>query len=196
MNATIRRIQQKLSLPPDGQLSPRLLNAIARALNLSADSPPPWPTEESIRRGISCFGSPGHEGALVSLTPPYPLYRDGRPLRALRVHEKIAPHVHRALRDILSHYGEERLCALGLNQCGDDYCYRLTRDGRQLSLHAWGIALDFSPAANAAPYRAPRATLSRPECQAWWDIWESHGALSRGRSTGCGWLHLQFARAR
>jgi len=194
MNATIRRIQKKLSLPPDGRLTPGLLNAIAHALNLSAEPPPLWPTSEAIRRGISCFGSPGNEGALIHLIPPYPLYRRGRRLPALRVHEKIAPHVLRALHDIRDHYGEERIHQLELDQCGDDYSYRLTADGRQLSLHAWGIALDFSPSANAPRLKAPRARLSCPEYRDWWDIWESHGALSRGRRTGSGWMHLQFTQ--
>jgi hypothetical protein len=61
-------------------------------------------------------------------------------------------------------------------------------------MHAWGIALDFAPATNAYSMRAPEASLSRPECEAWWEIWERHGAVSLGRKRNYDWMHLQFAR--
>ena len=61
-------------------------------------------------------------------------------------------------------------------------------------MHAWGIALDFAPDTNAYSPRAPRATLSHPDCDAWGRIWESHGAVSLGRERDMDWMHLQFAR--
>jgi len=41
---------------------------------------------------------------------------------------------------------------------------------------------------------AMRDTLSSPECETWWQIWESHGAISLGRQRDYDWMHLQFAR--
>ncbi len=83
---------------------------------------------------------------------------------------------------------------LGLDQYGGSYNFRPTATGRSLSMHAWGIALDFAPAANAYAFKSPRATLSHPDCEAWWRIWESHGAVSLGRERNYDWMHLQFAK--
>ena len=42
---------------PDGMIMPRS-----------------WPSQASVRAGLSIFGRPGDEGNLVSIAPPYPLY--------------------------------------------------------------------------------------------------------------------------
>ncbi len=192
MKHTLRRIQQKLGVEADGVLGPRTLAAISKALGIVG--PPAWPTEAEVRKGNSCFGRPGNEGVLVSIIPAYPLLYEGKAVRSIRVHERIARHVQEALAEVLAHYGQEEIERLGLNLYGGSYAYRNTSKGSSLSLHAWGIALDFSPAANAYATRAPRAPLSHPDCEAWWQIWEKHGATSLGRERGYDWMHLQFAR--
>ncbi len=192
MKETIRRIQQKVGVAADGIIGPQTLTAIGRALGIS--TPPPWPTQAEVRRGSSLFGRPGNEAELVNITPAYPLLYEGKAVRSIRVHRVIARHVQDALAEVLAHYGQEEIHRLGLDLYGGSYAYRSTSKGNALSMHAWGIALDFSPAANAYATRAPRATLSHPDCEAWWQIWESHGAVSLGRERGYDWMHLQFAR--
>lgn len=195
MKPTIRRIQHKVGVVADGIVGPRTLSAISRALGI-ADTPttPLWPTQAEVRRGTSRFGRPGNEEMLTAITPPYPLLYEGRPVSSIRVHCAIATHVKQALREVLAHYGSEAIHRLGLDLYGGCYNYRPISAGGALSMHAWGIALDFSPDANAYSYKAPRATLSIPECEAWWQIWESHGAVSLGRERDYDWMHLQFAR--
>jgi hypothetical protein len=63
-----------------------------------------------------------------------------------------------------------------------------------MSMHAWGIALDFAAEKNTYSMKKPQASLSKPECEMWWKIWEKHGAVSLGRELGYDWMHLQFAR--
>lgn len=155
---------------------------------------PLWPTQAEVRSGASIFGSPGNESMLTSVTPPYPLLYEGKPVRSIRVHRLIADHVLDALLEVLGYYGQNEIHRLGLDDYGGSYNYRATSTGKALSMHAWGIALDFAPATNAYSTRAPRATLSRPECEAWWRIWESHGAVSLGRERDYDWMHIQFAR--
>lgn len=99
-----------------------------------------------------------------------------------------------ALEEVLVHYGQEEIHRLGLDLYGGSYQYRSTSTGSALSMHAWGIALDFSPSANALHYKAPRASLSHPDCRKWWEIWEKYGAVSLGRECDYDWMHLQFAR--
>lgn len=191
MKTSIRRIQEHLGVTPDGIMGPRTLRALCAALGL-ADTPA-WPAQSRVRQGSSIFGPPGREDSLVNLLPAYPLYYEGKPVRSIRVHHLIAAHVKAALEEVLEHYGLPEIRRLGLDQYGGSYNYRPTQNGNSLSMHAWGIALDFAPRSNGYALRAPRATLSHPDCTAWWQIWERHGAVSLGRQRNYDWMHLQFA---
>lgn len=191
MKNCIRRIQQHLGITADGIVGPQTLRAISTALGLQEI--PTWPCQSSVRRGTSIFGSAGCEEALVSIIPPYPLFYEGKAVRSIRVHQLIASHVQAALAEVLAHYGSEEIRRLGLDQYGGCYNCRPTRSGATLSMHAWGIALDFAPTSNAYALKSPRATLSHPDCRAWWEIWERHGAVSLGRQRNYDWMHLQFA---
>ena len=193
MKERIKQIQRKVGVADDGIVGPLTVEAICAALKLPA-APPLWPTQAHVRSGASCFGKPGNEAALTSIVPPYPLYFEGQQVRSIRVHELIAPHVQAALHEVLEHYGQAEISRLGLDVYGGSYAYRPTSSGSSLSMHAWGIALDFAPETNAYSTRAPRATLSAEACRRWWEIWESHGAVSLGRQCGYDWMHLQFAR--
>lgn len=194
MKEKIKLIQKKVGAMPDGVVGPETVAAIMAALGLT-DAVPPlvWPTQKEVRSGKSVFGAPGSSN-LVRITPPYQLWYDGAKVSSIAVHERIAGAVQAALCAVLAHYGIERIRELGLDQYGGCYNYRKTTAGSSLSMHAWGIALDFCPDKNAYAMKAPEASLSRPECQAWWDIWEKHGAVSLGRARDKDWMHLQFAR--
>lgn len=192
MKTTVRRIQQHLGLVPDGIIGPVTLRALTSALNL--EEIPTWPTQSLIRRGASIFGAPGQEENLTAIIPAYQLYFEGKPVRSIRVHRLIAPHVSAALAEVLQHYGAKEIHRLGLDDFGGCYNFRPTTSGKALSMHAWGIALDFAPRANAYALKSPRASLSHPDCDAWWQIWEKHGAVSLGREQNYDWMHLQFAR--
>lgn len=192
MKTSIRRIQQHLGVAADGIMGPGTLRAISSALGIAPV--PLWPTQAEVRRGTSVFGAPGREEELVNILPAYPLYFGDRAVRSIRVHRLIAAHVQQALREVLEHYGAQEVHRLGFDQYGGSYNYRPTSSGKSLSMHAWGIALDFAPAGNGLKVKSPRATLSHPDCAAWWNIWEKHGAVSLGRALNYDWMHLQFAR--
>lgn len=191
MKKDIKRIQEKLGVSADGIIGKQTLEALNRALGIN--SVPHWPTQSEVRSGKSIFGAPGRETELTPVLPPYPLLYEGKPVRALRVHRLIAPHVLAALREVLAHYGQAELHRLGLDRYSGSYNYRSTSGGKALSMHAWGIALDFATEQNSYSVRAPRASLSHPDCTAWWQIWEAHGATSLGRERDYDWMHLQFA---
>lgn len=191
MKTDIISIQKKLGVKADGIIGPQTLAAIKSELGIK--SCPHWPSQAEVRSGKSMFGKAGDESALRSILPPYPLLYEGKEVKSIRVHHLIARHVQEALQEALAHYGHAELCRLGLNLYGGSYNYRSTSGGGALSMHAWGIALDFSPAANSYKLGAPRASLSHPDCRAWWEIWEQHGAVSLGRARNYDWMHLQFA---
>lgn len=192
MKTSIRLIQQKLGVCADGVIGPVTLRAISVALGVSEI--PVWPNQSEVRSGRSVFGAPGREEELVNILPAYQLYFEGKAVRSIRVHRLIAAHVQQALREVLEHYGADEIHRLGLDEYGGSYNYRPVSGGKSLSMHAWGIALDFAPRANGLKVKSPRATLSHPDCEAWWQIWEKHGAVSIGRERNYDWMHLQFAR--
>ena len=193
--ATVASLQQALRVPMDGVLGPVTLEAAARAVGAALDDAAlRWPAQSEVRSGRSVFGQPGDEDALVCITPPYQLFFEGQPVRVIRVHREVADAVRAVLVEVLGHYGAERIRELGLDDFGGCYNFRASRGGSALSMHAWGVALDWMPGRNGMQLGAPQAVLSRAEYRAWWEIWERHGAVSLGRERNYDWMHVQFAR--
>lgn len=184
---TLRVVQKRVGAKVDGIFGPETANKIYAALGLG------WPSQAEVRSGKSIFGKPGDESYIVSIEPPYPLYYEGVLVKTIRVHKLVANAVREALEEVLEHYGLERIHELGLDQYSGSYNYRPTASGKSLSMHSWGIALDFAAENNTYSMKKPQASLSKSECEAWWRIWESHGATSLGRTRNYDWMHLQFA---
>ncbi len=193
MKNTIKQIQRALGVEADGIMGPVTLAAVARAVGVQTAAHE-WPTQAEVRRGKSVFGTAGNEAVLASIIPPYPLYFEGKQVRTIRVHERIAGAVAAALSEVLEHYGLEEIHRLHLDVYGGSYANRATTGGNSKSMHAWGVALDFDPEHNAMNMHAPEAAFSGPEYEAWWQIWERHGAVSMGRTYDKDWMHIQFAR--
>ena len=194
MTETIKAIQKKLGVTVDGIAGKNTWNAIAKALGVSTTTYPALPTQAQVRAGTSIFGKPGVESNLVNITPAYQLYYCGTPVKTIRVHKAIADRVQAALKEILAHYGLAEIKRLGLDQYSGSYNYRKSTGSSTLSMHAWGIALDFAADKNTYSLKKPQASLSKPDCEMWWKIWEKHGAVSLGRECNYDWMHLQFAK--
>lgn len=197
MTNTIKAVQKKLGVTVDGIAGKNTWAAIAKALGVSTTattSSSTLPTQAQVRAGTSIFGKAGVESNLVNIKPPYTLYYCGKALSTIRVHKLIADRVQAALKEILAHYGIEKIKQLGLDQYSGCYNYRKSTNGSSMSMHAWGIALDFAAEKNTYSMKKPNASLSKPECEMWWKIWEKHGAVSLGRQCNYDWMHLQFAK--
>ena len=196
MTNTIKAVQKKLGVTVDGIAGKNTWAAIAKALGISTatTSANTLPTQAQVRKGTSIFGKAGVESNLVNVKPPYQLYYCGKAVKTIRVHKLIADRVQAALKEILAHYGLEKIKALGLDQYSGSYNYRNSTNSNSMSMHAWGIALDFAAATNTYGMKKPQASLSKPECEMWWKIWEKHGAVSLGRECNYDWMHLQFAK--
>lgn len=195
MTETIKAIQRKIGVTADGIIGKNTVAALAKALGVStAAKSSSWPTQAQVRAGTSVFGKAGCESNLVNIVPPYPLYYCGKQVKTIRVHKLIAEPVKNALADILAYYGLERIKKLGLDQYSGSYNYRKSTASSAMSMHAWGIALDFAAEKNTYSMKKPQASLSKPECEQFWKIWESYGAVSLGRELNYDWMHLQFAK--
>ena len=194
MTETIKAVQKKLGVTVDGIAGKNTWAAIAKALGVTTTTTSNMPTQAQVRAGTSIFGKPGVESNLVNIKPAYQLYYCGTPVKTIRVHKAIAKDVEAALKEILAHYGTAEIKRLGLDQYSGSYNYRKSTGASSLSMHAWGIALDFAAEKNAYKMKKPQATLSHPDCNKWWEIWEKHGAVSLGRECDYDWMHLQFAK--
>ena len=184
---TVRCVQHAVGAEVDGVIGKETVSKVAQVLGLG------WPSQAEVRSGKSIFGKAGDESQLVLVAPAYPLYYEGRVVKHVRVHKLIAEHVQEIFKEVLEAYGIERIKELGLDQYSGSYNYRATRSGATMSMHSWGIALDFAAEKNAYSMKKPKASLSKPECEKWWEIWERHGAVSLGRAKNYDWMHVQFA---
>lgn len=189
----VKAIQKKVGTTPDGIIGDKTLAALAAALEVSLSEATTLPTQAQVRSGTSIFGRAGCEDELVNIVPPYTLYYEGKAVKTIRVHRLIAERVEAALRAVLEHYGQEAISRLGLDVYSGSYNYRSTSTGSSLSMHAWGIALDFDAEHNSYAMKKPKARFSGAEYDAWWRIWEEQGAVSLGRERDVDWMHLQFA---
>lgn len=194
MKETIKLVQKKLGITVDGIAGQKTWAAIAKALGVTQTPKNNLPTQAEVRSGKSIFGKAGDESNLVSIVTPYTLYYCGKPVKTIRVHKLIADRVQAALKEILDYYGLDAIKQLGLDQYSGSYNYRKTTTGSAMSMHAWGIALDFAAEKNTYAMKKPQASLSVPACEMWWKIWEKHGAVSLGREANYDWMHLQFAK--
>ncbi|MCO5762322.1 MAG: M15 family metallopeptidase [Chromatiaceae bacterium] len=152
-----------------------------------------WPIQERAKL-IAFYGQPGSH--LTTIDIPYVLRIDWEPAvstQRITCHDKVAASVQRVLHQVVSHYGEERIRELRLDRYGGCYNNRPMRGGTALSMHAWGIALDFDPSRNKLEWGRDRAAFSRPEYDAWWRAWEEEGWTSLGRRRNFDWMHVQAA---
>lgn len=92
---------------------------------------------------------------LVRIVPPYTLYypmedengkivKRSKVMKTLWVHKKCAASLTRVLTKIGKMIPPEAIKRHELDLCGGVYNFRLKRNGRTLSMHSWGSAIDLS----------------------------------------------------
>lgn len=154
---------------------------------------PVWPLEKDVP---DYYGEKGKHQVKVKC--PYPLliaWNNAQSVDEITLHEKVADSASKALEAILKEYGNEKIIAFGLNQFGGSLNVRLKRGSTtQWSMHSWGIAIDWCPQFNQLKWGMDRATLAKPECKPFWEIWEAQGWVSLGRQRNYDWMHVQAAR--
>jgi len=128
---------------------------------------------------------------LVSVQLPYFMVLSWMPQRAvesIRVHRAIADSLLDALTEICDTVGEDKLHELKWDYWGGCYNPRPKTNGRELSTHAWGIAIDLNP--HFAPYGKPSSGYPKP----FWLAFESRGWIWGGRWRTPDAMHFQAAR--
>jgi hypothetical protein len=86
---------------------------------------------------------------IVKIKPPYPMFWswNGRPVQTISIHKKCAESLLRCLVRIAK-IPESNRKLYGLDQCGGGYNFRTMRGLNNLSMHAYGCAIDIAPLQN------------------------------------------------
>ncbi len=113
-------------------------------------------------------------------------------ITSFKCHEKVAKNITSIYRQIAAEYSVKQIEDLGLNIWGGCYNFRKSRGGSTLSTHAYGIAVDIDPVRNQLRWGADKARLAKPDAKTLWEIVESEGATSLGRTNNYDWMHFNF----
>lgn len=152
----------------------------------------PFPRQRNVR---AFYGEVGQNQVLVDVPWRMVLAWDKRRVaRRMSLHEKVADSALRAMHRTHSKIGDDGIQQLGLHLFGGSLNVRRMRGGSAYSMHSWGIAIDFDPERNPLRWGHPRARLSQPDAQRFFEIWEDEGWVSLGRERDFDWMHLQAAR--
>lgn len=165
--AEIKAFQAAHGLVVDGIAGPKTKAAMAAVK-------PQWPSQ-SIEAMNGFYGNPdaNQDGAadpswysanIVKITPPFPMFypmegesgrliKRGKKWEALRVHKKCAASLLECLAEIPAIFTAEEIQRYELDLCGGVHVFRLMRNGRRLSIHSWGAAIDLSHLINR--YKRP-----------------------------------------
>ena len=182
MNPTeIKAIQSKIGTVPDGFWGPKSIAACQRHLRSLMPSPNPWPKSDQASL-TKFYGAAGDESQLVNLPAPVPMFYEGKRIKTIRCHAKVAQSLARALAaayavapDVVKVY---------------DGCYnnRPMRGGSLPSLHARGAAIDLDAGNNGNHVAWPvRATMPLEVMEAF----AREGWLSAGAAWLRDGMHFQ-----
>ena len=95
---------------------------------------------------------------------------------------------------MLDHHGPERIRELQLDLWGGCLNVRKMRGGTRWSMHCRAIALDYDPQRNQLIWGRDRAAFAKPEYDRWWQLWQTEGWVSLGRSRNFDRMHVQAAK--
>lgn len=154
-----------------------------------------WPRQAGCTAFYGEPGNPDCTAGVVRLPAPMRIAWDlDDRITTFRCHKLVASPMETIFKNTLHQYGEALWRELGLDIFGGCYNLRKMRGGSAWSMHSWGIAVDIDPEHNQLKWDKTKASLARPECEPFWRIVESVGAVSLGRIRDFDWMHFQFAK--
>lgn len=185
----------------DGYGGPLFLFALEKWQDYSRDTVVPdelipistdWPRQREV---VEHYGEVGKNQTM--LLSPYPLvldWDDDVAITKFSIHEKCHDSALRVMQRVQSHYGDQALVELRLNRFAGCLNVRKMRGGKSLSMHSWGIAIDWDASRNQLRWGKSRAALAQPVYDKFWDLWAEEGWISYGRERNFDWMHVQAAR--
>lgn len=150
-----------------------------------------WPKQGQVQ---AFYGKPGTNH--TSLVLPYPMriaWDKGTHITKFTINVKCHDSALRVFNKIKDRYSMDKITELGLDLFGGCYNNRPMRGGTVLSMHAFACAIDFDPERNQLKWSRKQARLAKPDCNEFWEAWESEGWTSLGRARDFDWMHVQAA---
>lgn len=186
----IIKMQERVGVTPDGFWGPVSIAACKRHLRALMPNPNPWPASDpgSLR---DFYGNPGDERNLVMFTPPFEVFYDGKLVRGIRCHHKVAQSLARVLDDIKWLMPTHPDIVDEATDYAGCFNFRLKRGGSTYSLHAWGAAIDLDADDNTFRDSWPmRADMPLTIMEAF----AREGWVSAGAFWGYDAMHFQATR--
>ena len=140
------------------------------------------------------YGTPG-DSNLVSINLPFPMriaWDLEHSVNRISCHKLISKQLSNVFTDLLNHYGYSNLRKLEIDLFGGCYNYRKIRGGSDWSSHAWGIAIDLSPAKNPLKATSKTAQFAKKEYKPMIDIFYKHGFFNLGVQNGFDFMHFEI----
>lgn len=181
----IKSIQSKIGVEVDGFWGPKSIAACQSYLRslMPAESNWPRPSQESLQ---GFYGSPGNELELVSVNVEgLGLKYDGKPVKSLRCHDRVADSLKRVLTALSTTHPEI------LAQYAGVYNNRTMRGGSLPSLHARGAAIDLAADTNMLKQSWPVSATMPLEVM---EVFAQEGWVGLGWLIGRDAMHFQATR--
>ena len=150
----------------------------------------------TTKQAIIDFGKPNQQGSyLTTIDLPYPMrlaWDKKTTVKKMRCHKLVAKNFTEVFKDLLDHYGLEKIQELGIDLFGGCFNFRQMRGGSDYSRHSWGIAIDLDPERNQLHETKATARFARPEYKPMIDIFYRNGFLSLGVEKGYDFMHFEI----
>jgi hypothetical protein len=149
----------------------------------------------TTEQATKIYGMPSkNPNYLVTLKLPYPMrlaWDKNVKVNKMQCHKLVHDQLSAIFKDILNHYGYEKIVELGIDLFGGCFNFRTMRGGSEPSRHSWGIAIDLDPERNQLKETSKTARFARPEYKSMIDIFYKHGFESLGVEKNYDWMHFQ-----
>jgi hypothetical protein len=169
----------------------------------------PWPTQATADafygnpRGprIATPSTAWYREHIIMIKPPF-LMRMIKPVKSFPIHVRCAEATRAWLDQVWKNAGRKQgvIDHWGMSVFSGSYCYRPMRGLQNLSMHAYGCAMDFDAPRNALHDQTPHfATLREQVIEpflklggVWGGDWNGNGSSADERRADG--MHFQFAR--
>jgi hypothetical protein len=136
-----------------------------------------WPKQSEC---LKMFGNPAGPGwgkkNIVRVVPPFPLHMGEIPIPAIKINKIAALSLRKVLQNVWNECGQdlEKLAACHAGNFSGDWVVRQARGLSMISMHAYGLAVDFdaphTPLGATKTFFTPSNPLVRAfEAEGW--IW-------------------------
>jgi hypothetical protein len=152
----------------------------------------PWGLQKDVERRFGPAAGPQCTAGVVNL--PFSMkvaWNLEQVISSFRCHEAVADSVERVLGRVAGAYSAQDISSYGFDVWSGCFANRKKRGGVTLSMHAYGLAIDFDDTRNQLRWDHNKAHLAQEGCKTWWRLWEEEGWLSLGRARDFDWMHVQ-----